>query len=422
MSKNIDIEILEYEYPLYSKKRIQKAGKALRKNENDNDDLEVFNNWRSSHAMPLDIISGELSSAVNDIDNENLIVKRLKRAPSIINKLKLQPTMSLASMQDIGGCRTIVSNIDNVYKISDKIKHKLLSHSLVCTTDYIQNPKSSGYRSMHHVYKFNGEGISDKHSGLLIEIQIRTINQHYWATAVETMGTYLKQSLKSSQGDREYLDLFSKVGDLIAFYENSSLYHKGSILRLLKETRVKIQLLKIFDKLIAFREVTSIIESEFKDEESPDYYLVITDSDKKTIRVQSVTKENLRSANVTYTKLEQRFQNSASKDVVLVSAKNLDELREAYPNYFNDINNFFDLFNTVSDYIFNNVTDDEKISYESEQKKLSKHLLKKRLRTVRSRHRFAHRSLRMLMREYKKTKDINKKKKLNKIIKKIARV
>ncbi len=44
---------------------------------------------------------------------------------------------------------------------------------------------------------------------LLIELQLRTRLQHEWATAVETMGTFLQSSLKSSQGPEEWLDFFS---------------------------------------------------------------------------------------------------------------------------------------------------------------------------------------------------------------------
>ena len=41
------------------------------------------------------------------------------------------------------------------------------------------------------------------HDDLRIEMQIRTKLQHIWATAVETMGTFLGQALKSRQGDQQ---------------------------------------------------------------------------------------------------------------------------------------------------------------------------------------------------------------------------
>jgi len=33
------------------------------------------------------------------------VTQRLKRVPTIVDKLRREPTMQLASMQDIGGCR-----------------------------------------------------------------------------------------------------------------------------------------------------------------------------------------------------------------------------------------------------------------------------------------------------------------------------
>ncbi len=39
-------------------------------------------------------------------------------------------------------------------------------------------------------------------------MQIRTAVQHSWATAVEVVGAFTAQSLKSSQGNEKWLDFF----------------------------------------------------------------------------------------------------------------------------------------------------------------------------------------------------------------------
>lgn len=403
---------VQYEHPIYSKKKVQNSGKALRKDNTEDNVLDIFNNWRSSHALPLDFISEILSSTVKDIDDNYLIAKRLKRSPSIINKLKLQPSMSLASMQDIGGCRAIVSTVDNVYKVSENVKSNLSNHKLICTTDYIKNPKSSGYRSIHQVYRFDGSNISNAHSGLLVELQIRTINQHYWATAVETMGTYLKQSLKSSQGDSKYLNFFSKVGDLFAAYENLPLYHNLSILQLMMKVNIELNILNVFEKLVAFRNITHYIENEIENPEDADYYLIITDSEQHTIRINPIHQSQLKHANSEYTKLEQRFKKSATKDVVLVSAKNLTELRETYPNYFNDIQNFLDLYTLVINTLKKGITKDEYQAYNEKVKSFNPRERKRRLKKIRSQQKYPHRIMRMLQRRYRKTTNISHKEKI----------
>ena len=58
---------------------------------------------------------------------------------------------------------------------------------------------------MHLVYKYINP-ICPDYDGLFVELQIRTRLQHTWATAVETMGTYLEFSLKSSEGPEDWLN------------------------------------------------------------------------------------------------------------------------------------------------------------------------------------------------------------------------
>jgi len=40
----------------------------------------------------------------------------------------------------------------------------------------------------------------------LIEIQIRSKLQHIWATAVETVGFFTGQAIKSNEGEKEWND------------------------------------------------------------------------------------------------------------------------------------------------------------------------------------------------------------------------
>src|ERR1019366_9744121 len=88
--------------------------------------------------------------------------------------------------------------------------------------DYVDHPKASGYRSYHLIYRY----FSDKkatHNGLKIEVQIRSQLQHAWATAVETVGTFIQQALKSSQGEEDWLRFFALMGSAIAYREHGEL-------------------------------------------------------------------------------------------------------------------------------------------------------------------------------------------------------
>lgn len=386
-------DISSFDLPIYSKKKIKKAGEKLVEDSIDYEVLQILNNWRSAHALPLHVISQILNETALSLDKDSLLAKRLKRSPSIINKLKIQENMSLARMQDIGGCRVIVDSIDSVYKTNDKFREQMIlnNHEISKFKDYIIEPKKSGYRGLHLVCKFSGENISEKHDGMMVEAQIRTKYQHYWATAVETIGAYLKQSLKSSQGDKDYLKFFSELGDLFAYYEGQPMLEESS--NIIDKARLvmgQYDLLRVQDKLVAFSHATQMIEKSSEIQNSG-YYLVITDMNLETVRVKPIKKDELKEANTLYTKLENRFRNNSRKDIALVSAKTLVELRDTYPNYFSDTRKFMEHYYNVIKYCFQSKEDsDDKYSEMSfkkdfdELKRRSKKEIRKRLRRNRT--------------------------------------
>ncbi|MDD4796164.1 MAG: RelA/SpoT domain-containing protein [Eubacteriales bacterium] len=128
-----------------------------------------------------------------------IVAQRLKRLQSITNKLNRFPNMGLCTMQDIGGCRVIVSSIEEAYKIIGKLKKSSMRHKLREEYDYIKSPKEEGYRSYHITYSYHSDR-NEKYNGLFIEIQVRTHIQHLWATAVETMDIFTGESLKNGFG------------------------------------------------------------------------------------------------------------------------------------------------------------------------------------------------------------------------------
>ncbi|WP_318424173.1 RelA/SpoT domain-containing protein [Photobacterium leiognathi] len=403
-----EFDISSYEVPRFSKNKIKAAGERLVEGSSDHETLDILNNWRSAHALPLQLISEELNKIASAVDENALLAKRLKRSPSIINKLKIQQTMSLARMQDIGGCRTIVDSIDSVYHVNECFQEALdvNRHKLLRMTDYIKEPKSSGYRGIHLVIQFDGSEISEKHNGMKIEAQIRTRYQHYWATAVETMGAYLKQSLKSSQGDKRFLQLFAELGDLFAFYEGQPRFNNDIHIR--KQASKVVgdsKLLQLHEKLSAFSHATNLIENGLDaDATNADFYLVITDIKRDVVRVQPVTKDELKAANEQYTRLEQRFRNDPCRDIALVSAKTLADLRDTYPNYFSDTKNFLEHYHKVLFYILKQLNPTEESDIPTTQKEIQLFMLKfKRLITKRrSKNRAFVRKQRSLIRNSRK--------------------
>ena len=123
-------------------------------------------------------------------------------------------------MQDIGGCRAIVSSVDEVRKLSNNMEGSRTKNGLDHIDNYVEKPQRSGYRGIHHIYRFNTNAVPEC-NGLKIEVQLRSPLQHALATAVETVGTFTRQALKSSQGSEEWLRFFQLMGTVVATRERT---------------------------------------------------------------------------------------------------------------------------------------------------------------------------------------------------------
>ena len=108
--------------PKYSGKAIGRAGEVLRKSNIHTNDAEfdeamrAVSYWRLSHENPLIEAMSLVQKAVKPIDTLAVFAKRPKRSQSIINKLQRFDKMSLRTMNDIGGCRVILSNEKKLWK------------------------------------------------------------------------------------------------------------------------------------------------------------------------------------------------------------------------------------------------------------------------------------------------------------------
>lgn len=329
-----------WEIPLYSKSQINKAGKIIADitttKEEKKKALEILNNWRASHAFPLQVICDNLRK-----HNKNaIVVQRLKRLESIIGKIERFPTMQLYKMQDLGGCRVIVDTIDQVYEAVDNFKKSRIRHVFKRKYNYIENPKESGYRSYHMVYQYHSDRNETYNKNMLIEIQFRTQLQHTWATAVEIMGIYTKSALKASQGDNEILRFFTLVSSLFALKEKTPTCPNTSdkIQDLLSEIDLLNKKHHILSILKAFN--VTIKHKEASKEKKDYYYVMVLNYVRSCVNIHKFDKSEINIATKAYDELEKRA--TEGENVVLVSASSFDALRIAYPNYFADIRKFIE--------------------------------------------------------------------------------
>jgi len=340
--------------PCYSKERVKKAGATLF-NDNATDDqfeeaLQVLNNWRSSHSYPVNTFQASLRNKLGTLGIDALVAQRLKRIPSIMSKLERFKNMSLSRMQDIGGLRAVTPTVADVYRLRDSyVLHSRFDHQLVSENDYIKNPKPSGYRGIHLIYKYKSRkpGAKD-YDGLHIELQIRNDIQHAWATAVETAGVFLNQALKSSMGNDRWLEFFCVASSCFAVLEDCPVLnihahltpHQLFIYMLDLEAE-----LEVTTKLGMYKSIVEHVKDT--SDSKTHYYLLELDSKALNISVNGYPRDLLQTATSEYLQREKLAKDKDEVQVVLVAAQSLSALRKAYPNYFLDTGKFVSLIQSI---------------------------------------------------------------------------
>ena len=257
--------------------------------------------------------------------------------------------MSLSRMQDIGGLRAVVGTLSQLKKLHDSYKKIGFSHKLISEYNYVENPKSSGYRSIHLVYKYKLRKESP-YDGLQLELQLRTRLQHAWATAVETVGTFLEHSLKSSEGPDEWLNFFSLISSAFAYQEKTALvpgYEHLNKEQTFQQTAAEAERLGIVDMLTGYSSALKAIPSG---KAKSAYYLVELElaGENRRVNITPFALDRLEEASAMYTQIEQQVAQGKASQVVLVSAGSIDSLKKAYPNYFLDTHEFLQQLSKIS--------------------------------------------------------------------------
>lgn len=161
--------------------------------------------WKQLHARPLSQVAASLRYHVlkeeGEVNGRIDVAQRLKKRDTIIDKLHRFENMKLTQMHDIGGVRATLPSLACVSAVSRRLRK---TWTISKTRDYITEPKTSGYRAIHH---------DVVRGGVVIEVQLRTIRQHAWANQVEDDGRRLGTGYKFGFGADEIHDYYRIVGD-----------------------------------------------------------------------------------------------------------------------------------------------------------------------------------------------------------------
>jgi ppGpp synthetase/RelA/SpoT-type nucleotidyltranferase len=333
--------------PAFSLQQVNAAGMALIDPKSTLEEREnailVINNWRSSHAFPLNTFQMFLRTKTKEADRHGRVAQRIKRLPAIKLKLQLIPGLRLTQMQDVAGCRGVVRSIDALNDLHRLYQRTQFKHRRVHFDDYIQSPRASGYRSIHLVYRYRSNK-NPAHNNLKIEMQLRTGLQHAWATAVETVGAFKGQSLKSGLGDMEWLRFFALMGSAIALREGTPFVADTPTdeRKLIRELKEYVENLQVIAHLEGYAKLLDNVPlGTFK---GIGYFLLQLRPKDRQLIITPYGKADAEEASRQYFEVERqaRLDFAEDRDAVLVSVDSMKALRAAYPNYFADTRRFIE--------------------------------------------------------------------------------
>ncbi|HVY97554.1 MAG TPA: RelA/SpoT domain-containing protein [Solirubrobacterales bacterium] len=161
--------------------------------------IEIVEWWRGAHARPLSRVAANLRYYAAE-EGKPVVAQRLKKFPTIAGKLLREPTMKLSRMADIGGVRAVVPDQGAAYRIANRLRR---NWTITRFRDYVAEPKSDGYRALHLI---------NRNRGRLIEVQLRTANQDFWANGVEMFSRSIAPGLKFGEGPPGLREYFKMLG------------------------------------------------------------------------------------------------------------------------------------------------------------------------------------------------------------------
>ncbi|MEK6845598.1 MAG: hypothetical protein AABY26_02470, partial [Nanoarchaeota archaeon] len=176
--------------------------------------------------------------------------------------------------------------------------------------------------------------------------------QHVWATAVETVDFFTRQSIKCSEGDKDWEEFFRLASSAFARLEdcptvpNTPEDEKELYLKIKEKERD----LNIHNLLEGWTNAMILLDQRTKEKavSKDDFFLLELDIHSKKLILTSYSKENKEKAIEDYSRAEKKYGGNREYDVVLVSASTTNDLRKAYPNYFVDTREFLKCLNKIT--------------------------------------------------------------------------
>lgn len=198
-----------------TKTQIDRLGARLKKAQFEDADLRLLDGYRRSFA--------DAYNAVVLAIRETLLLQPTgrpsKSTPSIVEKLGRE-SIRLSQMQDIAGCRVVVSDFSE----QELVVSKLHSHFDTAVVIDRRKKPSHGYRAVHIIVTTCERNV---------EIQVRTALQHRWAEFSEKLADVRDPAFKYGGGEetlrRQLFDISDLVGAIESLEEQLRDMSRGQI-------------------------------------------------------------------------------------------------------------------------------------------------------------------------------------------------
>ena len=149
---------------------------------------KLLSEKRSERESYIQRVQDKLHEALAEANIEGEVSGRVKHIYSIYRKMKLKG-LSFDQLYDIRALRVLVTNPSDCYHVLGLV-HGLWRYIPEQFDDYITNPKSNGYRSLHTAV------IAENKS---LEVQIRTHEMHFEAELGMCAHVNYKEGLKNKK-------------------------------------------------------------------------------------------------------------------------------------------------------------------------------------------------------------------------------
>ena len=185
----------------YSKSQLDRLGKRLRAGKINEEDIRLLDAYRRSFSPAYN----QVVTTIRETLGFEPTGRPAKSTGSIVEKLGRQ-TIRLAQIQDIAGCRVVVSGIDEQNGAASALANIFPDNSIFDRRD----APSHGYRAVHVVPSLDG---------MPIEVQVRTRLQHQWAELSEKLADLFDPSIKYGGGEDEVVGLLMDSSEIISQVE-----------------------------------------------------------------------------------------------------------------------------------------------------------------------------------------------------------